>query len=98
MGALRLSMNVSSDEPGDRDPAQTLAETVQRAVHARDAGFDMLTVAHRYSVGPAAASGESGPTPLHTWRFQPLLVLAHIAAELRDTISYSTSVLVSRRV
>lgn len=95
MAPVALSMNVSSDEPGTRDPAVTLAETMRRAVAARDAGFGTITVAHRYSVGPSAGHAGETRTPLYTWRFQPLLMLAHIAAELRDTVKYSTSVLVS---
>ncbi|MQA80503.1 MAG: LLM class flavin-dependent oxidoreductase [Streptosporangiales bacterium] len=89
---IRLGLLISRDEPGTSDPVVTLAQSVERATRARDAGFEMISVAHRYSFGPSADADEAS---LFTWRFQPFLMLAYLAARLGDTVDYATSVLVS---
>jgi alkanesulfonate monooxygenase SsuD/methylene tetrahydromethanopterin reductase-like flavin-dependent oxidoreductase (luciferase family) len=92
-GGLRFGLIVNGDEPAGREPAAILADQVERAVHARDAGVRTIAAAHRYSYGPAGADHRG--EPLTTWRLQPLLLLAHLAAELRDTVDYATSILLS---
>lgn len=90
---LRFGLLVSKDDPPEADGARRVAEYVERAVAARDAGMDTIAVGHRYSYGPASAD-ERG-SPLVTSRLQPLLVLAHLAARLGDTVDYATMVLLS---
>lgn len=93
---IHFGLTINSDEPAGRDSHTLLREHVERARAARDAGFDTLAVAHRYSFGPARPDDRG--QPLVTWRFQPLLLLAHLAAEMRDTMSYATAVLLSSSV
>lgn len=90
---LRFGLIVNGDEPADRDPAAILSEQIERAVRARDAGFDTIAAAHRYSYGPA--EGDARGQPLTTWRLQPLLLLAHLAAALGTSVHYATSILLS---
>jgi alkanesulfonate monooxygenase SsuD/methylene tetrahydromethanopterin reductase-like flavin-dependent oxidoreductase (luciferase family) len=90
---VRFGLLVSKDDKPDIDPQRRVADHVERALAARDAGLDTIAVGHRYSYGPAARD-ERG-SPLVTSRFQPLLVLAHLAAHLGDTMDYATLVLVS---
>lgn len=90
---MRFGLIINGDEPAGRQPAAILDEQLERAVAARDAGFDTIAAAHRYSYGPAAPD-ERGE-PLSTWRLQPLLLLAHLAAQLGGTVDYATSVLLS---
>jgi alkanesulfonate monooxygenase SsuD/methylene tetrahydromethanopterin reductase-like flavin-dependent oxidoreductase (luciferase family) len=92
-GPVRFGLVVNGDEPPDRDPLAILDEQVAGAVAARDAGFDAVSVAHRYSYGPAR--GDERGEALTTWRLQPLLLLAHLAAVLRDSVHYQTSILLS---
>lgn len=90
---LRFGLLVSKDDPPEVDGARRVAEYVERALAARDAGMDTIAVGHRYSYGPAAADQRG--SPLVTSRLQPLLVLAHLAAHLGDTVDYATLVLLS---
>lgn len=90
---MKFGIQVSGDDPADADRVGQLRNYVERAVAARDAGFDMVAVGHRYSYGPARAD-ERGE-PLETSRFQALLVLAHIAATLGDDVDYLTAILLA---
>ena len=91
---MRLGLVVSTDEPVERARDACLSEHLERAHAARDAGLDTLAVIHRYSFGPAAAADRDGD-PLTTVRFQPLPLLAHLAAVFGDSMHYATSVLLS---
>lgn len=93
LDAIRFGLLVSKDDPPEVGGARRVAEYVERALAARDAGVDTIAVGHRYSYGPAVAD-ERG-SPLVTSRLQPLLVLAHLAAHLGDTVDYATLVLLS---
>jgi alkanesulfonate monooxygenase SsuD/methylene tetrahydromethanopterin reductase-like flavin-dependent oxidoreductase (luciferase family) len=86
---MRFGFMVSSDDPASDDPLRRVADHVERARAARDAGFDTVAVAHRYSYGPA---GPEGPT---TSRFQPLPLLAHLAAIVGDRMHLATTILLS---
>ncbi len=90
---VRFGLVVNGDEPADRDPRQIVEEQVSEAVAARDAGFGAVSAVHRYSYGPTK-DDERGKA-LSTWRTQPLLLLAHLAAVLRDTVHYGTGILLS---
>ncbi len=90
---LRFGLLVSKDDPGDMDGRARVAEYVERALAAQAAGVDTIAVGHRYSFGPAVAD-ERGSV-LTTSRFQPFLVLAHIAAYLGDSVNYAPLVMVS---
>lgn len=90
---LRFGLLVSKDDPPDMDGRQRIAEYVERATLARDVGVDTIAVGHRYSYGPAEADDRG--SPLESSRFQPLLVLGHIAAYLGDSVNYAPLVLVS---
>ncbi len=90
---MQFGMNISTDDPAGRDPMSRLEDYLERARTAADMGFDTIAVAHRYSFGPAKAD-ERGE-PLSTSRFQPLLVLAHLAAELCDRVNYVTGIYMS---
>jgi alkanesulfonate monooxygenase SsuD/methylene tetrahydromethanopterin reductase-like flavin-dependent oxidoreductase (luciferase family) len=92
-GSMRFGLIVNSDERGDRSALLQVEEHLERARVAREAGFDTLAVAHRYSFGPAIAD-ERGQ-PLSTSRLQPLLLLAYLAAEMRETMHYATTILLS---
>lgn len=46
---MQFGILISNDDPAAMDPRQRLAEHVERALCARDCGFDSLAVAHRYS-------------------------------------------------
>src|ERR1700742_2374479 len=90
---MQFGVMFSSDDPRGASPARPAADHIERARHARDASFDTLAVAHRYSLGPAVADDRG--QPLSTARFQPLVLLAHIAGQLGDSMNYATQVLVS---
>jgi alkanesulfonate monooxygenase SsuD/methylene tetrahydromethanopterin reductase-like flavin-dependent oxidoreductase (luciferase family) len=90
---VRFGIMVSNDDPAAMDPRQRIAEHVERAVVARDSGFDSVAVGHRYSYGPVRAD-ERGQ-PLGTWRFQAVPLLAHLAGHLGDTVDYVSAVLLS---
>lgn len=90
---LRFGLLVSKDDPPDIDGRQRIAEYVERAVIAKEAGVDTIAVGHRYSYGPAVADDRG--SPLESSRFQPLMVLGHIAAHLGDSVNYAPLVLVS---
>jgi alkanesulfonate monooxygenase SsuD/methylene tetrahydromethanopterin reductase-like flavin-dependent oxidoreductase (luciferase family) len=90
---MQFGVMFSSDDPRGTSPARRAAEHVERAWCALEAGFDTLAVAHRYSLGPAVAD-ERGQ-PLSTARFQPLVLLAHVAGQIGDRMNYATQVLVS---
>lgn len=90
---LKFGLIIASDEPADRSATTILDEHIERAVAARDAGIGMLAVNHRYSFGPA--SSEQSEKMLYTWRFQPLLLLAHLSALFGDSVEYCTAILLS---
>lgn len=90
---LQFGLLVSKDDLPSVDGGTRIGEYVERALAARDVGMDTIAVGHRYSFGPAQAD-ERG-SPLLTSRFQPLLVLAHLAAQLGDSVNYATMVLLS---
>ena len=90
---VSFGLIVNGDEPPDHDPLEIVDAEIEGAVAARDAGFGSISVAHRYSYGPDADG--PGGKKLTTWRTQPFAMLAHLAALLRDTVHYQTSVLVS---
>ncbi len=90
---MQFGINVSTDDPGGRDPMSRLEDYMERGRTAADMGFDTVAVSHRYSFGPAKADARG--EPLRTSRFQPLLMLAHLAAELRDRVNYVTSIYMS---
>ncbi len=90
---MRFGINIGTDHPGDREPMSRLNDYLERARTAADVGFDTIAVSHRYSYGPAQSDARG--EPLRTSRFQPLLMLAHIAAELRDRVNYVTSIYMS---
>jgi alkanesulfonate monooxygenase SsuD/methylene tetrahydromethanopterin reductase-like flavin-dependent oxidoreductase (luciferase family) len=90
---MQFGVMFSSDDPRGASPARRAADHIERARHARDAGFDTLAVAHRYSLGPAVSDDRG--QPLSTARFQPLVLLAHVAGQLGDSMNYATQVLVS---
>lgn len=90
---MQFGLLISNDDPPEIDPRQRVAEHLERARCARDAGFDTLAVAHRYSYGPASAD-DRGP-PLLTWRLQPLPLLAYLAGQIGDAMNYVTAVLLS---
>jgi alkanesulfonate monooxygenase SsuD/methylene tetrahydromethanopterin reductase-like flavin-dependent oxidoreductase (luciferase family) len=89
---LKFGLLVSCDEPGTADPAVTLPQWIERAVTARDLGFESIAVGHHYSFGPV---DDANNHLLENWRYQPLLMLAHLSAVLGNTVSYATSVLLS---
>jgi alkanesulfonate monooxygenase SsuD/methylene tetrahydromethanopterin reductase-like flavin-dependent oxidoreductase (luciferase family) len=84
---------ISSDDRADLDPRARADNHLERAIRARDAGFQMIGVGHRYSFGPASADGRG--EPLTTFQFQPMPLLAAIASHLGSSIEYMTAVLVS---
>lgn len=88
---MRFGILISNDDPQDVDPRQRIAEHVDRALCARDNGFDSVAVAHRYSYGPVEAAGRG--EPLTTWRFQPVALLAHLAAHLGADVDYVSAVM-----
>ncbi|MBI3968760.1 MAG: LLM class flavin-dependent oxidoreductase [Chloroflexi bacterium] len=90
---MRFGLMINSDEPAERDPLTRLDEHLERARTARGAGFHTLAAAHRNSFGPARPDDRG--EPLVTSRFQPLLLLAYLAAEMRDTMHYATTILLS---
>jgi alkanesulfonate monooxygenase SsuD/methylene tetrahydromethanopterin reductase-like flavin-dependent oxidoreductase (luciferase family) len=90
---VRFGLVINGDEPDGHDSRAVLREQVAEAVAARDAGFDAVSAVHRYSYGPA--NEDERGTPLTTWRMQPLLLLAHLAAHLGDTLNYGTGILLS---
>jgi alkanesulfonate monooxygenase SsuD/methylene tetrahydromethanopterin reductase-like flavin-dependent oxidoreductase (luciferase family) len=90
---IRFGLLVSKDDAPETDPRRRVADHIERALAARDAGFDTIVVGHRYSYGPATADDRG--TPLISSRFQPLLVLAHMAAVLGDSVNYAPLVMVS---
>jgi alkanesulfonate monooxygenase SsuD/methylene tetrahydromethanopterin reductase-like flavin-dependent oxidoreductase (luciferase family) len=90
---IRFGLLVSKDDAPETDPRQRVADHIERALAARDAGIDTIVVGHRYSYGPAAADDRG--SPLVSSRFQPLLVLSHLAAVLGDTVNYAPLVMVS---
>lgn len=90
---MRFGLLVSNDDPPEVDPRQRVADHLRRALTARDAGFDTLAVAHRYSYGPAR-SDHRGP-PLRTWRLQPIPLLGYLAGQIGDAMEYVTAVLLS---
>jgi len=92
-GRVNFGLVVNGDEKPDRDPMAIVAEQVTEAVAARDAGFDAVSAVHRYSYGPAREDDRG--KPLTTWRMQPLLLIAHLAAHLGDTMRYGTGILLS---
>ena len=93
MPEIRFGLLVSKDDAPETDPRQRVADHIERATAARDAGFDTIVVGHRYSYGPGSADDRG--SPLISSRFQPLLVLAHMAAALGDTVNYAPLVMVS---
>jgi len=90
---VRFGIIVSTDDPVGSDPMSRLEDYLERGRTAADMGFDTVAVGHRYSFGPAKADARG--EPLRTSRFQPLLVLAHLAAELRDRVNYVTAIYMS---
>ena len=90
---MKLGLIVASDDSPESDPQRRLADHVERAVAARDAGFDMITFTHRYSLGPSATRGHG--EPLVTSRFQPVPLIAHLAARLGDSVDYATLILLA---
>lgn len=90
---MRFGVSVSRDEPPGVAPADQLAAALERAHAARDLGFDLLGFGHRYSTGPAVSTPDR--PALTTRRLQPMHLIAHVAAELRDSVEYSTNILLS---
>ena len=90
---MKFGLMVSSDDPPELGGVERIRQHVERAVTAREAGFDTIAVAHRYSFGPAHPDDRG--EPLNTWRLQPLLLLSHLAAVLGDDVHYATTVLLS---
>jgi hypothetical protein len=60
---VQFGLLVSNDDPPEVDPRRRVAEHPERALAARDAGFDTLAVAHRSAYGPARAHRRAGPLP-----------------------------------
>ena len=89
----RFGLLVSKDDAPETDPRRRVADHIERALAARDTGFDTIAVGHRYSYGPAA--NDDRGRPLISSRFQPLMVLAHLAAHLGDSVNYAPLVMVS---
>ena len=90
---MRFALTVSSDVPAATDPELALSDLLERARTAHRVGYDGVAVAHRYSIGPAEADARG--EPLFSYRFQPLLILARLAAEFGNDFDYITSVLLS---
>ena len=90
---MEFGLTITTNDRPDMDPRERVDSHLERAVCARDCGFRTIAVGHRYSFGPATddARGEA----LETWRYQPLLLLAYLAAHLGSDVSYATAVLVS---
>ncbi len=88
---MRFGILISNDDPPEVDPRQRVREHVERAICARDNGFDSVAVAHRYSYGPVAPDKRG--QPLETWRFQPVALVAHLAAHLGADVDYLSAVM-----
>ena len=58
---IRFGLLVSKDDAPETDPRQRVADHIERATAARDAGFDTIVVGHRYSYGPASADDRGSP-------------------------------------
>ncbi|MGH3757002.1 LLM class flavin-dependent oxidoreductase [Actinophytocola sp.] len=90
---MQFGVSINRDEPAGVSPADELAAALERAHAARDLGFGLLGFGHRYSTGPAVSTPDR--PALTTRRLQPLHLIAHVAAELKDTVEYSTNILLS---
>lgn len=90
---MRFGFSINRDEPVDVSPAEELDATLERAHAARALGFDLLGFGHRYSVGPAVSTPDR--PALTSRRLQPLHLIAHVAGELKDSVEYSTNILLS---
>ena len=90
---MRFGLTITSNDGPDMDPRERVENHVKRAVWARDCGFATIAVGHRYSFGPAADDDRGAA--LVTSRYQPLLLLSHVAAHLGSDVHYATAVLVS---
>ena len=90
---MRFGLTITTNDRPEMDARERVESHLERALCARDAGFDTIAVGNRYSFGPAVHDhrGES----LETWRYQPLLLLSYIAAHLGSDVNYATAVLVS---
>ena len=90
---MRFGLTITSNDGPDMDPRERVENHVQRALWARDCGFATIAVGHRYSFWPAASDDRGAA--LVTSRYQPLLLLSHVAAHLGSDVNYATAVLVS---
>lgn len=90
---MEFGVSINRDEPPDVSPRAELRAALERAHAARDLGFGLLGFGHRYSVGPAVSTPDR--PALTSRRLQPLSLIAHIAGELKDSVEYSTNILLS---
>ena len=90
---MRFGLTISTNDRADMDPRERVEGHLERAICARDSGFDLIAAGNRYSFGPASddARGEA----LETWRYQPFLLLSYLASQLGASMKYATAVLVS---
>ncbi|MBI2862005.1 MAG: LLM class flavin-dependent oxidoreductase [Chloroflexi bacterium] len=85
---MKFGLNLGDTDPRDQDPAERWKELLERARMAKEAGFDSLYAGHHYWIGPA-----KGPGAVTLACFQPLPLLARLAAESGDMLLVTTLLL-----
>jgi alkanesulfonate monooxygenase SsuD/methylene tetrahydromethanopterin reductase-like flavin-dependent oxidoreductase (luciferase family) len=90
---VEFGLTITSNDGRELDPRERVERHVERAFWAREYGFTTIAVGHRYSFGPTADDHRGETIP--TWRYQPLLLLAYVSAQLGQTVNYATAVLVA---
>src|SRR5262245_775761 len=90
---MEFGLTITTNDGPEMDPLERVERHLERAAWAQEYGFSTIAVGHRYSFGPAR--NDDRGEAVETWRYQPLLLLAHVAAHLRSTVNYATAVLVA---